>query len=380
MTDMTRPDVEFYTPPALDGLHRPGDILRLRPAPALSGADQAWQILYVSRDSCDQPIPVSATVLTPDASAPDLGGAVLVYYPSFHGLGGPAASQLLATGAEPDGAQIRAALARGFVVAVADGEGLGVIGHGPHTFLAGRAGGQVMLDLARAAVRIPALNAIEPPVVFWGYGDGGRAAVWAGGLQLACAPELDVRGIAAGAVVTDPGQALRSVNRGAWAGLGLAALIGLSHAHRHLPLRHIFTEESRHSVVAEAEVSNRGGFFERYRHPVGVWCERPDVWNDPLWQHVFTLELINATVIPAAPIHLYHGATDAIVPVTFGRHLVHDFRTRGAQVGWREYDGDHCRTARTSIDDVLDQLTEYLTRPTPSESHTGHISSPRKPA
>ena len=32
MTDMTRPDVDFYTPPALDGLHRPGDILRLRPA------------------------------------------------------------------------------------------------------------------------------------------------------------------------------------------------------------------------------------------------------------------------------------------------------------------------------------------------------------
>lgn len=363
MTDMTRPDVDFYTPPALDGLHRPGDILRLRPAPALSGADQAWQILYVSRDSCDQPIPVSATVITPDASAPDLGGAVLVYYPSFHGLGGPSASQLLAMGAEPDGAQIRAALARGFVVAVADGEGLGVIGYGPHTFLAGRAGGQVMLDLARAATRVPALNAAESPVVFWGYGDGGRSAVWAGGLQLVCAPELDVRGIAAGAVVTDPGQALRSVNRGAWAGLGLAALIGLSHAHRHLPLRHIFTEESRRSLLAEAEASNRVRFCDTWRHPVGVWCEWPDVWNDPVWQHVFAHELLSASMVPAAPLHLYHGATDAIVPVEFGRRLARDFRSRGGRVGWREYDADHFRTARAAIGDVLDHLTEDLTRP-----------------
>ena len=366
MTDTTASDTDFYTPPALDGAHRPGDILRLRPAPTLSGAAQAWQILYVSRDSYDRPIPVSGTVITPEATTADLGGAVLVYYPSFHGLGGPAASQLLAMGAEPDSAQIRAALARGFVVAVTDGEGLGVIGQGPHTFLAGRAAGQVMLDLARAATRIPALNATDSPVVWWGYGDGGRAAVWAGSLQPVYAPELDVRGIAAGAVVTDPEQTLRSVNQGAWAGLGLAALIGLSHAHRHLPLRHIFTEESRRGLVAEAEVSNRVQFCQRYRHPIGIWCERPDPWADSIWQHVFTHELISVSLVPAVPVHLYHGSTDAIVPVAFGRRLAHDFRAYGGPVGWREYDTDHFRTARSAIGDVLDHLTDDLTRPTRS--------------
>ncbi|MGY2093485.1 lipase family protein [Nocardia gipuzkoensis] len=60
------------------------------------------------------------------------------------------------------------------------------------TFLAGRAAGQVML--------------------VWGYADGARAAVWAGGLAPGYAPELDLRGIAAGAVVTDPGQLLRLVD------------------------------------------------------------------------------------------------------------------------------------------------------------------------
>ncbi|PPJ25616.1 lipase family protein [Nocardia nova] len=364
MTEATSTDTDFYTPPAVVE-QQPGAILRLRPAPQLTGAGQAWQILYASRDSYDRPIPVSGTVITPE-SAGELGGAVLVYQPTFHGLGGACApSQLLAAGTEPDSAQIRAALARGFTVAVADGEGLGVLGHGPHTLLAGRAAGQVILDLARAATHIPALHAAGAPVVWWGYGDAGRAAVWAGSLQPSCAPELDVRGIAAGAVVTDPGQILRVVNQGMWAGLGLAALIGLSHAHRHMPLRHIFTEDSRRSLLAEAEASNRVRFCDTWRHPVGVWCERPDVWNDPVWQHVFAHELLSASMVPPAPLHLYHGATDAIVPVEFGRRLARDFRSGGGRVGWREYDADHFRTARAAIGDVLDHLTEDLTRPHP---------------
>lgn len=80
------------------------------------------------------------------------------------------------------------------------------------TFLAGRAAGQVMPDLGRAAARGPARNATNAPIVLWGYTDGARAAVWAGGLAPGCAPELDLRGIAAGAVVTDPGQLLRLVD------------------------------------------------------------------------------------------------------------------------------------------------------------------------
>ncbi|MFI7189968.1 lipase family protein [Nocardia nova] len=357
-------DTAFYSPPVLDERYRPGDILRLRPAPKLTGAGPAWQVLYVSRDSHDQPIPVSGTVITPESGGDLAGGRVLVYQPSFHGLGGACApSQLLSYGAEPDSAQIRAALARGFTVAVVDGEGLGVIGWGPHTFLAGRAAGQVMLDLGRAATRIPAANAADPSIVLWGYADGGRAAVWAGNLQPGYAPELDVRGIAAGAVVTDPGQIMRVVNQSMWVGLALAALIGLSRAHRHLSLRHVFTEQARRLLV-DAEASNRVRLCERYRHPLGVWCERADPWNDPMWRHVFAHELTIASVAPTAPLHLYHGDADAIVPIAFGRRLFHDYRARGARVDWREYDGDHFRTARAATADVLAHLVDDLTHPT----------------
>ncbi|MDR7172875.1 hypothetical protein J2W56_006641 [Nocardia kruczakiae] len=306
---------------------------------------------------------MSGTVITPENAGGLAAGAVLVYEPSFHGLGSACApSQLLAAGAEPDSAQIRAALARGFTVAVVDGEGLGVTGHGPHTFLAGRAAGQVMLDLGRAARRIPALNAAQASIVLWGYADGGRAAVSAGVLQSTYAPELDLRGIAAGAVVTDPGKILQSLNRGTWAGLGFAALIGLSRAHRHLPLRHVFTEETRR-LLADAEASNRIELCERYRHPLGVWCERADPWNDPIWRVVLVHELISTTPAPAAPLHLYHGDADAIVPIALSRSLFHDYRACGAHVDWHEYRADHFRTARAATADVLARLTDDLTHP-----------------
>ncbi|WP_280262530.1 lipase family protein, partial [Nocardia wallacei] len=250
-------------------------------------------------------------------------------------------------------------------VAVVDGEGLGILRRGPHTFLAGRAAGQVVLDLARAALRIPAVNAVGAPILLWGYADGGRAMVWAGGLQPGYAPELNLRGITAGAVVTDPGPLVRHVDRSRWPGLGLAALIGLSRAHRHLPLRHVFTEPAR-VLLAEVETASRAELCDRYRHPLFTWCERPDPWDDPIWRHVFALELVKASGTPAVPVHLYHGGKDAIVPIEYGRRLAGGLKARGAQVAWREYKTDHFRTARTATADALAALAGHLTDPTPT--------------
>lgn len=360
-------DTEFYTPPALAKLHRPGDVLRVRRVTLnLPRAGAAWQILYVSQDVHGEPIPVSGTVITPKDRERAEGGPLLVYHPSFHGLGGPCApSQLLVAGIEPDSEQISAVLARGWRVVVVDGHGMGVLGLGPYTFLTGRTAGQVMLDLARAATRIPALHAADAPILLWGYADGGRAAVWAGGLQPGYAPDLNLRGIAAGAVVTDPGPVLRHLDRSPWAGVGFAGMIGLSHAHYHLPLRHVFTEAAR-VLLTDAESASRTQLCERYRHPVATWCERSDPWNDPMWRHVLNLEITGAAGVPKARVHLYHGVKDAIVPVGFGRLLYTDLRAHGARADWRAYDADHFRTACTATDEVLAQLAHDLTDSTPT--------------
>ncbi|WP_280362789.1 lipase family protein [Nocardia wallacei] len=354
---MTEPDLEAPRAAVDDG--RGGDLLRLEKTrtPQLDGAVDAWQVAYVSSDSYDEPIAASGTVLAPDNAGP--GTPLLVYCPNFHGLGGPCApSHLLATGQEPEADRIAAALARGWAVAVPDGEGLGIDGAGPHTFLAWRAAGHVTLDLARAATRLPDIDLGEAPIVICGYADGGRAATSAAALCPAYAPELDLRGVAAGAVVADPGTLVPWLAEGTWSMLGLAGLVGLSHAYRHLPLRHVLTEDGRR-VADAAETATAAMLLDQYRRPLAHWCDRPDPWRDPLWRFVFAREATGLTG-PQVPVHLYHGRYDTLVPVTHARRLYADYQALHVDVQWRDYPTGHFGAAAAGIDDALDFLDAVL--------------------
>ncbi len=363
---------DFYTTPVLPEGVRPGDIVRLRPVfvPQLAGAAGAWQLVYASSDSRSQSIAASAIILIPEAKPKPGTGAILLYCPPFRGLGGHCApSQLLATGTEYDLAGIDAALARGWVVAVPDGQGLGA-GTGPHTFLAARAAGaKPVLDLARAVYRASDLDLPVAPVVAWGYADGGRIAAVAAELQPWYAPEVDLRGVAAGAVFSDLAVLAPLVGRNTrtgLAGLAFAGLIGMSHAYNQLPLRHVLNEaglvaaaEARHLTVVE--------LLQRFPEPLAHWCREPDPWNDHWWRRVLALESLGH-VKSTVPLHLYHGELDLVVPVRAGRRAMIAYRQRGTTVDWREYDGDHRSTAHWAISDVLARLTEDIA--------TGPVSQP----
>ncbi|WP_040786040.1 lipase family protein [Nocardia pneumoniae] len=375
---------DFYDTPALDR-SRAGDLVRTRPVfvPQLTSAAGAWQVIYISTNSRSERIPASGIVLIPDAVAEPGATAILVYCSEFRGLGGVCApSQLLAIGTEPDTAGIEAALRRGWVVAIPDGEGLGLTGGGPHTFLAARAGGRVVLDLARAVYRGANLDVPVAPVVAWGYADGGRAVAAAGELQPWYAPEVDLRGIAAGAVASDLAALAPAFSRGVSAGLGLAGLIGLSRAYDQLPLRHVLTENGVRAV-AEAQHLTGIELLQRFPQPVAHWCRRPEPWNDHWWRRVLALETL-AHTMPAMPLHLYHGSGDEIVPVSAGRRTLIAYRQRGTEISWREYDADHRATADAATSDVLARLGENITRrppPKPSRpigegEHTEHATRP----
>ncbi len=358
---------DFYTAPAFDDIRdrAPGDLLRMRPAfvPQLPGAAGAWQVLYVSRDSHGALSPASGIVIIPD-TAPE---AMLVYCMEFRGLGGPfAPSRSLAVGSDTDSSDIAAlaeALERGWVVAVPDGEGLGVNNAGPATFLAARSAGQMVLDLARAARLVPDLEtdtgeAARMPVLAWGYGAGGRAVASAGELHAEYAPELDLRGICAGAVVSDLAAVAETVGTGAYSALAVAGLIGLARAHPHLPLLDVLNEDGQR-LAAQADSLTVEYLLDWYREPLAHWCRRRDPWLDPVWQWVLAGETLARTT-PAVPMLLYHGVADQVVPVTAGRAAMIAYLLRGADVTWHEYGTGHRATAAEARDDAFAFLTESL--------------------
>ncbi|WP_159080555.1 lipase family protein [Nocardia suismassiliense] len=371
---MSQPDThdEFYRGRVGFG-PLPGRILRRRAVdlPNLEGSGRAWQIVYATRTAFSAPIPASATVISPATVDVAGSGPTLVYCPQFHGLGGSCApSQLLARGEEPEAGFLAAGLQRGWTVAVPDGPGLGMTDVGPYQFLAGQVGAHAVLDLARAVRDMPELDSRQSPCAVWGFGDGGRTAIWAGETRPEYAPELDLRGVAAGAVVADPGALIREIDGGPGAGLALAGLIGLGRAYRHLPVDHVLLESGR-EVIKRASTLDAADIQVDYRHqPLGQWCERPDPWNDAMWRYVLANEQ-SARVAPRVPVHLYHGTEDALVPVAMGRELFSAYRALGVDLSWREYHNSHLGSAADGASEALSRLASYLQRrPTPPGSRT----------
>ena len=363
-TAMSETD-DFFRPPILGPDARPGNLVRVRPVfcPQLTAAAGAWQFVYVTINARGETVPASGIVLIP-ATIPEPGtAAILLYCNQFRGLGGLCApSQLLAVGAEPDPGGIEAALRRGWVVAIPDGEGLGLSGRGPHTFLAARNGARHLLDLARAVYWGSDLDIPVAPVVAWGYGDGGRVVAAAGELHPWYAPEIDLRGVAAGAVVSDLAALAPSITRNP--GVGLAAVAGLSTAYDQIPLRHVLTEDGTRAL-AQAATLTGPELAQRFPQPLSTWCRREDPWNEHWWRRVLALETLAHTA-PPMPLHLYHGAVDGLVPPHSGRRTLIAYRQRGTEVSWLEYDAGHRDTAVAATTDVLTRLGENLTRTPPA--------------
>ncbi|WP_312161527.1 lipase family protein [Phenylobacterium sp.] len=200
------PLTPFYEAPAGLDAARPGDLLKSEPIAAPPGA-KAWRVMYASRTWDDRPVAVTGWIAAPEAAAP--GPRPVLSW--AHGTTGvargcapslapdPARSFLPRGGAanfpvDIGGLYLDELLARGYVVVATDYQGQG--GPGAHQYLVGETAARGALDIARAAARLPAARAGRDVAVL-GWSQGGQAALFAGEIASAYAPDLTVRGVAA---------------------------------------------------------------------------------------------------------------------------------------------------------------------------------------
>ncbi len=339
---------------------RAGEPIRVRAVevPTTVGA-YALQVVHGSTDTHGRPSSVSGTVLRPRTAWAGPGPRpVLSYGVGVHGLGRDCApSHLLRTGAEAELPLIERALARGWVVAVSDGEGLGM--PGPHTYGAGRPGGHALLDAARAAIRLVPELAPDAPVLLWGYSEGGRNAAWAAELQPDYAPDLSLLAVAAGGVPADLHQTAVALDAGPFSGLNLAVLVGLARAYDEPALWAILSDEGRRAAAHAATLDVVGLVLE-HPEPLAVHTRRSEPWDDPAWRRVLARER-NGARAPQVPAYLYHVTDDEIVPSHLGRELARTYRLRGADVTWVELVGeDHLGGAHAAGDAVVAWFADRL--------------------
>jgi Secretory lipase len=183
----------FYTVPSPLPAGAPGELISSEPvsAPGLHGT--MWRVMYHSQAIDGSDIAVTGLIATPDDAAPT--HKVVTW---AHGTTGIADS--CAPSLDPASSEVvllsNGLLDKGYVVTATDYEGLGTPGR--HPYIAGISEGRGTLDIVKTAVAMPAVKASKDYIV-WGHSQGGHAAMFAGHLAASWAPELNLKGVVAGA-------------------------------------------------------------------------------------------------------------------------------------------------------------------------------------
>jgi hypothetical protein len=195
------PSESFYDVDGADLDGAPGSLIRAVGLIAPHGI-RAWAVLYRSTGQDGASVPVSGLVLAP---ARGTGHSVIAWAHGTTGLAdacAPSRQGTVGLGYEPLLELVRS----GSVVTATDYEGLGTAGI--HPYLVGSSEGRSILDSIRAAGALADAGAGERAAIV-GISQGGHAALWAGELVDAYAPELDVAGV----VAASPPMDLRAVQR-----------------------------------------------------------------------------------------------------------------------------------------------------------------------
>lgn len=332
----------FLLLPALGGTARAtsaGDVVEARattvylaPGRLLEVPVKAWHLRYRSTSATGEPNVVSGTLLVPAAPYPLGRRPVVGYAVGTHGLGDQCApSAAMAGGTEAELAIMSLMLLKGWAVAVTDYEGLGT--PGDHTFMAGLSQGHAVLDAIRAAVRVPDANlSAAAPVVVMGYSQGGSSAAWAAQLQPSYAPELRLRGVAAGGVPADLRAVADHLDGTGDFGLAAAAGLGLDAAYPELRLESHLTPEGA-ALFGDARDDCVGDLRAKLGGRRLSELTTTDVLDLPEWRARLAENRLGASA-PKAPLFLYHAKGDEIIPYELGRTLRREYCARGANILW----------------------------------------------
>ncbi len=360
-------DLAFYLAPSLSPASNKGDLLRSRPAVVQLGngapAVQAWNVVYRSTDAVGAANVVTGTVVVPAAAWTGSGSRPVVGYAvGTHGLAqGCAPSVQMARGSDYETANIAAAIKAGYAVLVSDNPGY-TTGDSP-TYLAGRAQGQAVLDIFRAATQIPGAGiSSNAKTAIWGYSQGGQTAAWAGEIKDSYAPGLNLVGVAAGGTPADFITTAHYLDGSAGAAFLLGGVIGLAQQYpAGIPLGTLANANGQAAIARGKSTCVFESLFEFMNRNIAEYT----VGNQPLAQ-LIAMPSVNQTLqaqnlgntrIPV-PLYQYHGQADEFIPIEQHAALKKKYCSKFGNVTFAVYPSEHIATQFQAAPHVLGWLAD----------------------
>jgi len=352
---------------------RPGQLLRVEPAPAdrmLPHAAQVMRILYSSRSGVGSggPVIVSGEILLPKGRPPAGGWPVVAWAHGTTGFADVCAPSWQGRDAR-DNDYLDTWLSRGFAIVATDYEGLGT--PGDHPYLLWKSEAHSILDSARAVLR-GGKYPVRNEIVLVGQSQGAGAALGAAWLAPAYAPDLHVKaavltGLVTGIATAKTHEKAESYSNPAKMAAGFAMLrfAGTDHAlHPEADLNSYLTEKGKivlqtalhgciHDVFDKVKtmgIRDGGELFSRPIEPI-----------DRDMEPNFTLPNGRITM----PVFVGTGLADAAAGTGGQYDAVKAMCAAGSHVSWHTYPGlSHNGTVNGSLPDsgpfVADVLSGHM--------------------
>lgn len=273
-----------------------------------------------------------------------------------------APSKQLVSGTEYDGSAIIDSLKAGYAVAVTDYQGYtnGAI----PTYIAGRAEGQAVLDIVRAARQLPGASLTESdPTYAWGYSQGGQAVGWAGEIQSSYASNVKLSGIVAGGVPANLLEFGAFSGESVGSGFGILSVIGLESAYPELKLGTLTAtgEQAVDDALSQCAVqlieTLRNANFKEFTtdHEDLEELEK----SEPKFKQALEEQSLDNKAL-GAPVYHFHGLEDEFVPVAQDVKLHYDWCKLGVTDDFQLYSGDHLFTDPLGASAAIKWLEERV--------------------
>lgn len=359
-------DMSFYQPPSVHGT-QPGELIRYRETTVDLGpgapAARAWNVLYRSTDALGAENLVTGTVLVPEAPWAGSGERpTLAYAVGSHGLNQDCAPSLqMGQGTDYENANIAASLQAGYTVLVSDNPGY-TTGDSP-TYMAGRAQAQAVLDLFSAAPQIPGANlSASAPAAIWGYSQGGQTASWAGEIQQDYAPQLNLKGIAAGGTPADFPETGQFLDGSSGSAFLLAVVIGLNEQYPDdIPLYELISTEGEMAVETGKSQCVFEALFTFMNDSISDYTKNGETLDDvlaiPSVQSTVTAQNLGQKPMPV-PMYSYHGQADEFIPLEQAYGLKQQYCDMGGELFFELYPSEHIATQFQAAPRVMSWLDQ----------------------
>ncbi|MEH2500245.1 pimeloyl-ACP methyl ester carboxylesterase [Bradyrhizobium sp. AZCC 1678] len=358
----------FYAAPESLLAGAPGSLVRQEPMDGAPLGASTYRVLYRSTGLNGRPIFVSGVVIVPQGAPPPGGRPIVAWAHPTSGIV-PRCAPSLAIFLFQQIQGLRSMIARGFVVAATDYPGLGT--PGPHPYLVGESEGRAVLDIVRAARSL--LRAGEgKDFTVWGHSQGGQAALFAGMLASAYAPELRLLGVAAAAPATDLAK-LMSDDINSIGGKNITAMTLWSwHRVYGAAIDNMVDPRAMAAIDRLAQECIEGPFDLIVRQRTGRPLEQyfltvQDPTKAEPWRSL--LEQNSTGVLsPEIPIFLAQGTNDQIIQPVVTRAYMDKLCKAGSKVRMVMLPGiGHGRAAQASTMAAVNWLTDRFAGKTPPD-------------